>query len=132
MRSKEFLIEMYIAFELDAQTRQQLLDRFPPKFPKVIAHHITHKFNIKKNDVELPEQPEKIEVVGYATDGESIEALVVAINGSTERDDGETYHITLSLDPDQGRKAADAKQLVSSNNYQQIKPINITATPKIF
>lgn len=131
MRSKEFLIESYIAFELDNESRNQLFDRFPPKYPKVIAHHITYDFGVS-SDSELPEQPEKMEVVGYADDGESIEALVVAINGDTTRSDGKVYHITWSLDPDQGRKPVHSNDLIASNKYQQVKPISIVAMPKLF
>ncbi len=131
MRSKEFLIEMYIAFEIDDQTRNQLFNRFPPRFPKVLAHHITYNSRAKK-DSELPEQPKTMEVVGYATDGESIEALVVAIDGDVKRADGKTYHITWSLDPEQGRKPVHSNDLIDSNGYEQVKPINIAATAKLF
>ena len=75
------LHEGYIAFEISEHSRQQLATIFEPKYPEFIGHHITHQFGVGK-DVELPELPE-IQVIGYADDGESLEALVVAVNGLT-------------------------------------------------
>ena len=42
-------------------------------------------------------------MIGRADDGESLECLVVEIDGTTDRPDGSTYHITWSLGP--GRRA---------------------------
>ena len=131
MRAKQFLREAYIAFELSAESRAELLKHFPPKYPDVIAHHITYAFGVPK-DSELPENPEHVEVVGYADDGKSLEALVVAINGSTERPDGKVYHITWSLDRGQGRKPVQSNDLIAENGFEKVNPIHIKVTPKLF
>lgn len=131
MRKGEFLKEGYIAFELDEKSRNHLLSIFTPKYPKTIAHHITYAFGVPK-DTELPMQPSSIEVVGYADDGESIEALVVAIDGSVKRNDGKIYHITWSLDPEQGRKPVHSNDLIANHGYEKVSPIKIDAKPKLF
>lgn len=123
------LHEGYIAFELDERSRQQLAQVFEPKYPEWIGRHITHQFGVGK-DVELPELPE-IQVIGYVDDGDSLEALVVAVNGSIERPDGGTYHITWSLDRDKGRKPVHSNDLIATQRYKKIKPIPIEVEPKL-
>lgn len=77
-------------------------------------------------------EPTSIEVVGYADDGRGLEALLVAVDGNTKREDGENYHITLSLDLVLGYKPKDSIKLVSQpDKVKSVKPIKITATPKI-
>lgn len=128
---KKNLKESYIAFELDGKDRNHLLSIFPPKYPNVIAHHITYQFGVPKNS-ELPDQPGDMNVIGYVDDGKSIEALVVEINGSVKRPDGGIYHITWSLDRSQGRKPVHSNNLIAEKGYEQIIPIRISATPMIF
>jgi hypothetical protein len=57
-----------------------------------------------------------------------VEALVVELNGSTKRPDGNTYHITWSL--------AEGRKPVESNIYvgraSSVTPISITVIPKVF
>lgn len=54
--------------------------------------HITNQW-----EPEVPDAPPDAtcEAVGYARNGR-VETLVVAVNGSTARPDGRTYHVTLS------------------------------------
>lgn len=129
VESEMNLHEGYIAFAISEQSRQQLATIFEPKYPEWIGHHITHQFGVGK-DVEMPELPE-VYVVGYADDGTSLEALVVAVNGSTERPDGGTYHITWSLDRDKGRKPVHSNDLIATQRYKKIRPIKIEVTPKL-
>jgi len=128
----ERLDEMYIAFELDETSRRRLAQQFPPKYPELIGHHITYKRNVKRNSTEnLPETPKTVNVIGYADDGEGIEALVVSINGSKDRLDGGTYHITWSLDRDKGRKPVDSNNLVATQGFKNVSPIQIVVKPKL-
>ena len=129
MRAREILLEMYIAYELDKKSRQRLAVTFPPKYPEFIVHHITYKFSTGKDD-KLPAIPKSIRVIGYADDGEGLEALVVEINGKINRPDGKIYHITWSLDRSKGRKPVHSNGLVM-NGYESITPIDIQAKPEI-
>ena len=107
------VMESYIAYELSSASRTELEQLFPPKYPEFIGHHITHEFGVH-NDHQLPIDTTSIRVVGYADDGESIEALVVDIDRNSTRPDGKTYHITWSLDRTKGRKPVDSNKLISA------------------
>lgn len=131
MKAKEIIREGYIAFELDKKSRRKLMKDYPPKYPDVIANHITHKSRVNK-DEKLPKNLKSIEVVGYADDGESIEALVVEVNGKTTRPDGRTYHITWSLDRSKGKTPVHSNQLIMSKGYENVTPTQIKAKTKLF
>lgn len=124
------LNEKYIAFELDKKSRRQLAKVFEPKYPDFIGHHVTYKFGVDK-DAKLPFPPKKMEVIGYVDDGEGLEALVVAINGSSERSDGNTYHITWSLDREKGKKPVHSNDLIAMKGYKKVTPVEIKAKPKL-
>lgn len=124
----ENLFEMYTAYVLDGKSRRELVKRFPPKYPELIGHHATVKFGVPK-DAPKP-RPAKLEVVGYADDGEGLEALVVAVNGKVHRPDGSLYHITWSLDRSKGRKPVQSNTLVQAG-YDPIDSIPITTTGEV-
>lgn len=100
----------YTAYNLTETSREQLLRAFPPQFQRVVAHHATYQFGVP-SDGPLPPEPQSATIVGYASD-EAIEALVVEIDGSTKRPDGQIYHITLSLEPER-RRPVDSNTLLS-------------------
>lgn len=114
---------MYIALVLDDQTRKTLKDVFPPKYRDFIGHHVTLKFGVSP-DVSLPKQ-QNVEVIGYADDEQGLEALVVSVNGKTQRSDGSTYHITWSLDRSQGYKPVDSNKLVTKGYKKLDHPISV-------
>lgn len=118
----------YLAYVLDDKARNQLLAKFPPKYSKVVAHHITVKFGVPA-DMELPPQP-KVSVVGYVDSGDGIEALVVAVNGSTTRSDNNTYHITWSLDPEK-YSPKDSNILLKSKRFTLVRSIPIETIPEL-
>lgn len=57
-------------------------------------HHITVEFGIP-NDSPLPPKPNNVQVIGVASD-EKAQALVVSVDGKTERPDGRLFHVTVS------------------------------------
>lgn len=118
-------MKCYTAYLLTDESRNKLLDSFPPFYKKVIAHHITVKFGVPC-DTPPPEMPNKIQVVGYINSGDGVEGLLVAIDGNTKRDDGSKYHITMSLNPD--RKPVETNNYV--DNAVKIHPIDIDVIPK--
>jgi len=118
----------YTAYVLDASSKAKLLKKFPPKFIKIIAHHITDRFGVDESDVPWIAgfyNNSDIKVIGYIDDL-FLEALIVSIDGKTERPDGGTFHITLSLDPTQ-RSPKDSNLI--TNRWMQITPITIEAKP---
>lgn len=120
---------MYIGYELTEESRNNLLERFTPKFPKVICHHITEKFGVTRDTPE-PEMPDNVSVVGYASN-DIIEALVVSIDGSTARPDGKVYHITLSLDPSRAKPVM-SNDLIAQNLWERVSAIPVDVIPKNF
>ena len=114
----------YTGWVLTEATRKTLLEMFPPKYDKVVAHHITFAFNVTEEDVP----PEAIaSVVGYRDSFDGLEVLVVEVNGSTERDDGSVYHITWSLDPDM-YTPKDSNKLLETG-FKKISPFMIDVKP---
>lgn len=123
----------YSAYLLSDESKNLLLQRFIPKYPKIIAHHITVEHGIP-NDSAPPETA-SLKVVGYADSGDGIEALVVSVDGTYDRPDGNIYHITWSLDPTK-YSPKDSNILLSRNNgnrhqFKLVKSIDILVTPVI-
>lgn len=114
----------YIAYVLTDKSRNTLLEKFPPKYSKVICHHITYSMN---SSLPVPEYPLKIEVIGYANNPNGIETLQVSIDGIRTRLDNGLYHITHSLEPNKFKPK-------DSNNFKFYNNINpyiiIEAIPK--
>lgn len=109
----------YSAYVIKAESRKLLLKCFPPKFPESIAHHITYCFPDK---IEPP-QVDSVKVVGYASN-QRLECVVVEVNGSLDRPRGGIFHITLSLDRNQGAKPVQSNRLLKKG-WQNIEPFEL-------
>jgi hypothetical protein len=115
-----------IGWKLPRDERGLLLNRFPPKYENVIADHVT----LRMCDGPLPRKPEA-QIVGRADDRQSLECLVVALDGTTDRPDGSTYHITWSLGP--GRRAIESNDVLRERGWEPIVvPIPIELEPARF
>lgn len=125
---KELLNEMYTAYVLSEDSRRKLAERFPPKYSEFVGHHVTEQFGVRKG-TEAPKSAE-VEVVGYIDSQDGLEALVVSVNGSTQRPDGGTYHITWSLDRDK-YKPVDSNMLLKVAGFDDTYPISIYAEPQV-
>lgn len=121
---------MYTGYLLDESSREKLLELFPPKYPDVIAHHITEKFGVTKY-TEAPEQPKSVKVVGYIDNEENVEGLLIEVNGTLVRESGSKYHITWSIDRSTGAKPVDTNKYVD-DAVRLKQPIYINVTPKVF
>jgi hypothetical protein len=120
-----------IGWKLDPNERAQLLERFPPIWPDVIADHVTLTAGASAHE-PLPVQ-EAAEIVGSVDDGEGLQALIVSIDGSTDRPDGSTYHITWSLDRSRGRKAVQSNNVIAKRGWQPLPmPVPIHIKPARF
>lgn len=121
----------YEAFILTEASRQQLLQLFPPRYPKVIAHHVTHRFGVQKveppYDLVFYGTPRcDLHVIGHAEE-DGIEALVCTVDLCTRRPDGKTYHITWSLDPSKGKKPVDSNDMIARLGNRPVDPIRFCA-----
>ena len=117
-------------WKLQADEREALLQRFPPKYANVIADHVTLRVGANAG-TPLPRKPEGARIVGRADDGDSLECLVVELDGTTDRPDGSTYHITWSLGP--GRKARESNDVLRDQGWEHLEaPIDIELDPARF
>ncbi len=116
-----------IGWSVDRGERQALLDRFPPRYAEPVADHVTLETGAERK----PLPPDvKAEIVGRADDGKCVEALVVAIDGTTDRPDGSTFHITWSLDP--GRRAKESNDVIRDHGWNELEPQPVTIRPARF
>ena len=103
-------------WKIPRDQREQLLQLFPPLYADVIADHVTLRIGATPK-TPLPRKPEA-RIVGRADDGESLECLVVELDGTTDRPDGSTFHITWSLEP--GRKARESNEVLRNLGWRPI------------
>jgi len=116
-----------IGWELARGQRKELLLQFPPRYAHVVADHVTLAAKVRK-DSALP-GPVTAEIVGRADDGAGVEAMVVSIEGTTDRPDGSTYHITWSLGP--GRRAKESNDVIGERGWQKLDlPMPVKLAPK--
>ena len=116
-------------WKLPEDERELLLGRFPPRYANVIADHVTLRVGATA-DTPLPRRP-SAQVVGHADDGGSLECLVVELDGTTDRPDGSTYHITWSLGP--GRRARESNDVLRDEGWTPFAaPIPVTLEPARF
>ena len=115
----------YIAYNLTEAARAALLAKFPPKYGPV-CHHVTVQPNV---DQTHPLPPRAVlNVVGYPTDGAGLEALIVAVDGQTERAVGGIYHVTHSLS--EGRAKVESNAVIEQHGWTPIaSPFAIDGLP---
>ena len=126
MRLQRVLKMSYSAYLLAEDSKNFLLNRFPPKFPKVMAHHCTYRFPDKQPAPCLS----SAHVIGYASN-EKIECLVIKIDHSHLRPHGGIFHITWSLDPYQNTKPKHSNDLLKTDWQMIAVPIEIILTPTL-
>jgi hypothetical protein len=104
-------------WKLPGEDRERLLAQFPPKYANVIADHVTLRVGAAAR-TPLPRAPDNPRIVGRADDGESLECMVVEMNGTTDRPDGSTYHITWSLGAD--RKPRESNDVLRERGWRPL------------
>lgn len=116
-----------IGWKLDPEQRKDLLKELEPRYGKVVADHVTLAAKVSR-DTPLPDGI-TAEAIGRIDDDLGVEALVVSIDGSTDRPDGSTYHITWSLGP--GRSAKESNDVLANAPWQPLRePIPLELTPE--
>ena len=83
-------------------------------------------------DDEKP-APVSCRIGGRADDGDGVEAMVVEIDGTTDRPDGSTYHITWSLDRAKGRRAGESNDVIRDLGWTSFAdPVDVSVIPARF
>jgi hypothetical protein len=113
-------------WKVDRVQRKELLQQFPARYANVVADHVTLK---AKASADAP-VPDAVvgEIVGRADDGKGVEAMVVSIDGGTDRPDGGTYHITWSLGD--GRSARESNDVIRELGWEKLDlPMPVQLAP---
>lgn len=106
-----------LGWRIDREDRSQLLQRFAPRYPQTVADHITYG---PADEAPHPmPAASSATVIGRADDGGGVEALVVMVDGSSDRWDGSTYHITWSLAD--GREAIESNAVVARHGWATVE-----------
>lgn len=116
-------------WKLSAESRDRLLAVYAPAYPDLDADHVTLAGGDK--GLTMPSQA-VAQVVGEADDGRGVQALVVRLNGTTDRPDGSTYHITWSLDRAAGREPGESNDVIRDCGWTACEPVEIGLTPSIW
>lgn len=103
-----------IGWLVDEGQRVELLQQFPARYSQVVAHHVT----LASGTADPLPAPAVGEILGVADDCEGVQALVVAIDGTTDRPGGGTYHITWSLA--EGRAARESNDVIAARGWREI------------
>lgn len=119
----------YVGWEIPERERKRLLALFPPRYPDVIAHHVTLAFGVEPSH-SLPDETYGF-VVGIADDGVGVQALVMEVGGTTDRPDGSTYHVTWSIDRESGAKPVHSNNVVK-NGWKPVDIVCVNLIPKMF
>ena len=116
-------------WKLANDDRDMLLEQFPPRYENIVANHVTLRSGAT-SQTPLPREVEA-RVVGRADDGKGVECLVVAIDGTTDRPDGSTYHISWSLGPT--RRARESNDVLRELGWETLPaPLDIALEPSRF
>ncbi|AWU96160.1 hypothetical protein [Azospirillum ramasamyi] len=118
----------YTGWELPAEERGRLLALIPQRYERLVADHVTQSFGAGR-DEPLPTATEA-EVIGCADDGEGVQAVVVAIDGTSDRPDGSTYHITWSLE--RNRRAVESNDVIRDYGWRPLEPVTVRLVPRFF
>ena len=117
-----------IGWKLDREQREALLAQFPPRYDTPVADHVTLAIDAEREP--LPGEVRST-IVGRTDDDQGVEALVVTIDGETDRPDGSTYHITWSLAD--GRRARESNDVLKERGWDELDhPIPVALAPARF
>jgi hypothetical protein len=117
-----------IGWKLDHDQRAALLERFPPRYRVPIADHVTLATDAA--DSPLPQSVDAA-IIGHADDGRGVEAMVVAIDGTSDRPDGSVFHNTWSLG--EGRRARESNDVIKERGWDRFdRRIPVAITPARF
>jgi hypothetical protein len=112
-----------VGWKLNRDERERLLRDHCPRYADVVADHVT----FRTGSAALPANV-RASIVGHVDDGEGVEAMVVSVDGTTDRPDGSTYHITWSLGP--GHDAKESNDVLKKCDWREFdQPIPVTLTP---
>jgi len=128
--NEEKLKKGYTAYRLTDHAQSMLLGHIDPVHPEVIAHHVTHEYGVYE---QLPPGNVVSVRVTHVAQNDVVQAAVVKVDGSTQRPDGRTYHVTISVDRDAGGEPAMSNALLADpSTWVPVDPFTIAVMPEFF
>jgi len=121
-------VKGYVGWLLPHTERDVLLNLFPARFPRLIAHHCTWKFGVAAHE-PLPLSNWGW-IVGESVDPAGVQALVLNMSGGEMRPDGLRLHITWSLAD--GRKPVESNRVIQEFGVLEVEPVMVHLIPKFF
>ena len=99
-----------------------------PLWPDVIADHVT----LKSRTTTPPPGDVDAAIVGEARDDDGLQVMVGAIDGTTDRPDGSTYHISWSLDRSGGWRPVQSNEVIRRCGWTALdQPVPVKLTPAV-
>lgn len=120
--------EHVIGWKLDPAKREALLATLPAQYGQVVADHVTLRSRVEADTPPPP--PVRCRIIGAADDGQGVQAMVVEIDGQTDRPGGGTFHITWSLA--EGRRAVESNDVIAEHGWSLLEPQDVQLTPARF
>ena len=119
-----------IGWKLPRDEREALLERFPPRYEDVDRRPCDPASRARRRDAAAARSPRPGSSAAPTTATAS-KAMVVELDGTTDRPDGSTYHITWSLGP--GRKARESNDVLRDRGWDHLDaPIPVELEPARF
>lgn len=122
------MAEQVIGWKLASTSREALLAVLPPRYGQVVADHVTLRAEVEADTPPPP--PVRCRIIGEADDGRGVQAMVVEIDGESDRPGGGTFHITWSLAD--GRRAIESNAVIAERGWSPIEPHEVRLTPARF
>lgn len=121
----------YSAYKLTDKSRAKLLAAVPPIHSKVIAEHITYVFPSNT----LPPDCKTAIVLVEASD-DKVQAVGVALkydeaNTNAIRPDGKMFHITISIDAENGGKPVMSNDLLATTAGTPVVVFEVEIEPVV-
>lgn len=119
----------YNGYRLPEKSKNILLGHIMPIHKHIVSHHVTHVYGVEAG--ALPPYADKVMVTHHAYD-DRVQAVVVEVNGDHTRPNGETYHITVSVND--GAKHVMSNDLLAdrTNWAPLITPFELDVEPMFF
>jgi len=125
----ETLSKGYNGYLLTERGRSHLLAHIEPVHPDVVAHHVTHEFGVYES---LPPDADSVRVIATASN-EQVQAAIVKVNGTTARESGGFYHITVSVNRAAGGSPKMSNDLIADrSSWTAVDPFNVDVEPQFF
>lgn len=120
---------MPVGWIIEPECRERLLALFPPHYARTVARHVT-RHAVAEPNAAPPPAIGHARIVGRIDDGQGLEALVVALDGSTARPDGGAWHVIWSLAED--RMPQECSALLASKGWEPCEGGTIRLAPAVW